>query len=315
MDDPVQCLRAALVLLAWAIALQCLEDWRLARSALASRVATWSVLGSDLAATSPLWFGFLSVVFRPGLARAWILMRLGCALALLGQLAWQPRHLSECVLIVALWLLQLLSQLRWRGALNGGSDHMTLGMLNGLMLGLLLNLILAVLSQHEAKPPPFGYLDPQAVAQTTQQALLEPLSKRLEDWTHLPERAALWWISIQWLTSYFVSGSVKLLQHEWRTGAALVHFLNASVYGPLSSGSWLRHPWIAGLLAWSFMVWEALMPFTLLNPRAAQAACLIAVVFHLLVFVHFGLNRFFWIWIAGIPALLFVATELAAILG
>jgi hypothetical protein len=35
--------------------------------------------------------------------------------------------------------------------------------------------------------------------------------------------------------------------------------------------------------------------------------CAIALVFHLLVFVFFGLNRFVWAWVVSFPALLYWA--------
>jgi len=291
LADPTQALRCALGLLGWAIALQCLEDWQLARSVLARRVATWPVLGSDLARSSPRGYALLGLIFAPHRARLWLGLRLGCAVLLMAQVAMHAVRIADCFLVVPLWMLHLLSQVRWRGALNGGSDLMTLSMLNSFLLGYLLSLLMAEGGGWAPGSGSHG-LDP----------------------SFLPERAALWLICIHLLTSYFVSGTVKLLQPAWRQGTALRHFLDTAVHGPLHPGSWLRVRWISALLAWSFMVWEALMPLSLLHPWLAVAACLLAALFHLLVFVYFGLNRFLWIWIAGFPALLFAAAEVDALL-
>jgi len=297
VNDPLDALRLGLGLLAWAIALQCLEDWRLARSVLACRIATWPVLGSDLEIRSARWYALLKTIYAPERARVWIGLRLGCAFALLVQAAWQPVRLADCKILLALWLLQLLTQVRWRGAVNGGSDLMTLSILNSLLFGL-------CLGQMSVFAPGDSTVGPgTAFAPATPSAA----------WTYLPERAALWLICIHLLTSYFVAGAVKMLQPEWRSGKALIHFLDASVHGPLSQGSWLRIPRIAALIAWSFMVWEVLMPLCVVHPVLALVGCMLAAAFHLLVFVVLGLNRFLWIWLAGFPAILFAAAELAAL--
>jgi hypothetical protein len=297
VNDPLDALRLGLGLLAWAIALQCLEDWRLARSVLACRVATWQVLGSDLEIRSARWYALLKAIYAPERARVWTGLRLGCALALLGQAAWEPIRLADCKVLLALWFLQLLTQVRWRGALNGGSDLMTLSMLNSLLFGLCLGQVSAFAPGDNPVMPGIVF------APETPSA----------SWTYLPERAALWLICIHLLTSYFVAGAVKMLQPEWRSGQALIHFLDASVHGSLSAGSWLRIPRLAALIAWSFMVWEVLMPLSLLHPRLALMGCVLAAAFHLLIFVYLGLNRFLWIWLAGFPAVVFAAAELAAL--
>jgi hypothetical protein len=100
-------------------------------------------------------------------------------------------------------------------------------------------------------------------------------------------RACFWYVTIQSLSSYFLSGSVKLLRPEWRNGSAMTIFLNAAIHGPLSHGHWL-----------------------LLDTRLAGLFCLIAAVFHFLVFWFFGLNRFFWAWMATFPAILWCAGQI-----
>ena len=162
----------------------------------------------------------------------------------------------------------LLLLFRWRGAFNGGSDFMTLAGLTGLLIS------------HSAAA--FGQGE-------------------------LGWRAALWYVALQSLTSYFVSGLVKLLRPEWRSGAALPVFLDTGVYGPLAPQSRFRHPTVARGVAWLFTMWEGLFPLALLDLRLAAFFCASAAVFHFLVFWYFGLNRFFWAWLATFPAILYVA--------
>jgi hypothetical protein len=160
--------------------------------------------------------------------------------------------------------------LRWRGAFNGGSDFMTLIVLTGMLIAQCMA---------QAGDPELGW------------------------------RAGLWYISLQTVTSYFMSGWVKLLQPQWRSGEALVVFLNGAIYGPLPAGHLLSRPLLARAAAWAFIVWECCFPLAFIGPLTALFFCATAVVFHFLVFWFFGLNRFFWAWLATFPAILGCASQ------
>ncbi len=169
----------------------------------------------------------------------------------------------------ALFAIALLLLLRWRGAFNGGSDFMTLVGLTGLLIA------------HAWG----GWTGDMSAG-----------------W-----RAGLWYVALQSITSYFVSGWVKLLRREWRTGEALPLFLDTGVYGPLAPDSLFRRPLVARAVSWAFTVWEGCAPLALLDLRIAAVFCAVAAVFHFLVFWFFGLNRFFWAWVATFPAVMYAA--------
>jgi hypothetical protein len=156
--------------------------------------------------------------------------------------------------------------IRWRGAFNGGSDFMTLVVLSG---GLLAHGV--------------GF------------------------WAHpsLGWQAGLWYICIHAISSYFMSGWVKLKHAQWRSGQALTIFLGNAVHGPLPARSLFKQPWLARLVAWAFILWECAFPVALTGPVSAQIMCLLAAIFHFLVFWHFGLNRFFWAWVTCFPAVIY----------
>ena len=183
--------------------------------------------------------------------------------------------LSLVVYGVSVWsawfllISNLLLLVRWRGAFNGGSDFMTLVLTCGLTLG-------------------------QSCALVTDEAM---------GWV-----ISLWYISIHSVTSYFMSGWVKLISREWISGVCMPIFLDSGVYGPLESNSFLAKRPIAILCSWSFILWEALMPLALVRVELAWVFCSIAVLFHFLVFLFFGLNRFFWAWLASLPAILYSST-------
>lgn len=186
-------------------------------------------------------------------------------------------------LILALWLLfaglglvgssllfgiALVLLMRWRGAFNGGSDFMTLVGLTGLLLAQVVGTVLQ---------PETGW------------------------------RTGLWYVTLQTVSSYFVSGWVKLLRPEWRSGAAMPVFLDTGVYGPLPASSLYRKPTLALLLTWGFTVWEGCFVLALLDPRLALLFCTVGAFFHFMVFWYFGLNRFFWAWLASYPAVVYCA--------
>lgn len=172
------------------------------------------------------------------------------------------------VLLLLLFISNLLILIRWRGAFNGGSDFMTLAVLTGLTIA------------HVADAWSDGGLGMQA---------------------------GLWYVCIQAVTSYFMSGWVKILRPEWRSGEAMTIFLNGAVYGPLPVGHPLRRSWAALLGSWAFILWECSFPFALVGPWHAAAFCAVAAGFHFLVFWFFGLNRFFWAWMSAFPAVIWCA--------
>ena len=176
-------------------------------------------------------------------------------------------------LIVFLFAGNLLILIRWRGAFNGGSDFFTLVVLTGLLIAQVLGALGHV---------PLGW------------------------------EAGFWYIAIQAVTSYFMSGAVKLLRREWRNGSAMTIFLNGAIYGPLSATHPLRNKWLAMLGSWGFIVWEILFPFSLLDPRLAAVFCALAALFHFLVFWFFGLNRFFWAWLCAFPAIIWCSAQFSA---
>jgi hypothetical protein len=168
-----------------------------------------------------------------------------------------------------LFIMALLLLLRWRGAFNGGSDFMTLVGISGLLLSHLVGAFTDATLGWQAC---FGY------------------------------------ICLQTVSSYFVSGWVKLLRPEWRSGRALPFFLDTGVYGPLARHSIFRNRWVAWVCSWAFTLWEGLFPLALLDVRLALLWCAVATLFHFLVFWFLGLNRFFWAWLSSFPAVIYCAS-------
>ncbi len=121
------------------------------------------------------------------------------------------------------------------------------------------------------------------------------------DWQDL----ALAYLAVQLVLSYFVSGYVKLVNPDWRSGAALVDVFRFSAY-PVSDQlrGWADHPRLLWLMSWSVIGFEVAFPLALLHPVALWLAMGIAATFHLANACLFGLNRFFWIWLCAYPSLI-----------
>lgn len=127
--------------------------------------------------------------------------------------------------------------------------------------------------------------------------------------TLLPQRAwaelALGYLALQLTLSYFISGWVKITNRDWRSGRALADVFLFSAYPVAENMRALRHhPRLLQLASWGVMGLELAFPLALLSAPSLVVALALTAFFHLANAVLFGLNRFFWTWIAAYPALI-----------
>ncbi len=115
------------------------------------------------------------------------------------------------------------------------------------------------------------------------------------------------YLALQLVLSYFMSGWVKITNPEWRKGRALQDVFAFSAY-PVSESlrNWAMRPQILFLMSWAVMGFELAFPLALITQPTLILALILASTFHLANACLFGLNRFFWIWIAAYPALLWL---------
>lgn len=116
---------------------------------------------------------------------------------------------------------------------------------------------------------------------------------------------AFGYLSLQLILSYFISGWVKVVNPDWRSGQALCDVFQFSVY-PVSESlrKWSTFPRLLFYMSWGVMLFELLFPFALLTRASLIAALVITASFHFANACLFGLNRFFWIWIAAYPSII-----------
>ena len=125
--------------------------------------------------------------------------------------------------------------------------------------------------------------------------------------------AAFGYLALQVLLSYCVAGWVKITNPEWRTGRASRDVLLFSAY-PVSESFRAGADWprSACLASWAVMLLELFLPLALLSPQTLVIGIALAALFHFVNACLFGLNRFFWVWLAAYPSLLWLQQRLGA---
>lgn len=121
-------------------------------------------------------------------------------------------------------------------------------------------------------------------------------------------RAALLYLGLQTILSYFVAGVVKLRSPAWWKGLSLKFILVNSPY-PIPSRVkklFVEGPWSV-IFSWGILIFEVAFPTVLLSFPAALVFLSVAFFFHLANAFVLGLNRFFWAWIAAFPAIFYLS--------
>ncbi len=131
----------------------------------------------------------------------------------------------------------------------------------------------------------------------------------LANWLPDPfwQRAAFGYLGVQLVLSYFISGWVKIVNPEWRSGQALLNVFEYSAY-PVSENlrTWAQRPKTLLFMSWAVIVFELVFPLSFMHQWALFAALFVATAFHFSNACFFGLNRFFWVWISAYPSLIWL---------
>jgi hypothetical protein len=118
------------------------------------------------------------------------------------------------------------------------------------------------------------------------------------------EKAALAYLALQVICSYFLAGVYKIRQKKWRNGASVFGFISSPNYQvPRLTLNLSRDPIWAKFISWGVMLYELTFPLSILHPNLLIIYLALGLLFHLGNFVTFGLNRFFWVWISSYPAI------------
>lgn len=119
------------------------------------------------------------------------------------------------------------------------------------------------------------------------------------------------YLGAQLVLSYFISGWVKVVNPEWRSGRALRDVFQFSAYPVAESLRALaERPRLLTVMSWAVMGFELVFPLAMLTKPTLIAALVVAGTFHLANACLFGLNRFFWTWLSVYPAILWLQGRL-----
>lgn len=130
---------------------------------------------------------------------------------------------------------------------------------------------------------------------------------RADGGTNRAVDAALWYVSLQSVLSYTVSGLVKMTSPTWRSGDALAGVMRTRSYGDKATWEFLdRHPRVGKGLVRSTLALESLFPLVFLARRRVGPAFVAAAAgFHLANARLMGLGRFVWSFGGMHPAILY----------
>ncbi len=125
------------------------------------------------------------------------------------------------------------------------------------------------------------------------------------------QEMALGYLAFQLIFSYFQSGYIKVINPDWRSGQALRDVFALTAY-PVSEHlrGWAQSPRLLWWMSWSVILFELVFPLSLLWYSALIITLSIAALFHLANACLFGLNRFFWIWPAAYPVIIWLQQRL-----
>lgn len=115
------------------------------------------------------------------------------------------------------------------------------------------------------------------------------------------------YLALQLILSYFISGWVKIVNPEWRNGRALMDVFEFSAYPVSESIRKIAHyPKLVLIGSWVVIGFEIVFPLAFLTQMTLIIGLGVAATFHLANAFLFGLNRFFWVWIAAYPSILWL---------
>ncbi len=125
------------------------------------------------------------------------------------------------------------------------------------------------------------------------------------------KEAVFGYAAVQLVLSYWSAGWVKFINPEWRHGRALRDVFLFSAY-PVSEAmrGWANKPRLLWAMSWGVMLFELFFPFALITQTTLVIALVLAACFHVTNAFLFGLNRFFWIWLAAYPSILWLQQRL-----
>lgn len=173
------------------------------------------------------------------------------------------------IILIVLLIIKILISIKWNGSFNGGSDSMGIVICIGLIIS------------------------------TTYPSISNNTNFQI---------AGIVYIVYNLILSYFRAGLVKIKNKNWLNGKELIIFTNNTIYNYNSKMiKLINYKYISIILSLLLILWEILFAFSILNLNITLIFLTIGIIFHFMNFYIFGLNRFFFNWLATYPAFIYLA--------
>jgi hypothetical protein len=128
----------------------------------------------------------------------------------------------------------------------------------------------------------------------------------------LAKTCSLFFICFQVLLAYFTAGAIKIKSPAWRGGTALENALQSARFRNETLSRIVRtYPFLTKLVCWSVFICQCLFPLLVFaGPQTCLLVLVAGAIFHLTIALVWGLNCFFWSFVATYPAILFFSNTL-----
>ncbi|MBS1522334.1 MAG: hypothetical protein JST50_15140 [Bacteroidetes bacterium] len=127
--------------------------------------------------------------------------------------------------------------------------------------------------------------------------------------TDMVTLASLWFIALQACLSYLTAGVSKLMNINWRNGNGFKRIATAYEFTSIKKVNMFfeEHKTLTRLINWLVIVFECAFPIVLFAGRGVLWWFLFAgIILHLAIAIGLRLGKFFWIWVATYPALIYI---------
>jgi len=121
--------------------------------------------------------------------------------------------------------------------------------------------------------------------------------------------ATFWFIGLQACLSYITAGASKLMNANWRNGNGFKRVATSYELIPVKKVNifFEENRTVARLLNWLVIFFECAFPVALFIGRGLFWWFLVGgIILHATIAIGLRLGKFFWIWIATYPALIFI---------
>jgi hypothetical protein len=130
-------------------------------------------------------------------------------------------------------------------------------------------------------------------------------------------KSSIFFLALQTIISYFMSGLAKLASPVWRNGTAIAGIMNTESFGnKVFAQILINNPLLSKLICYWVILFECVFPILIfMGVNTTMFVLLNGILFHLSTAILMRFNSFLWSFIATYPSLFFFAFEFQNFIG